>query len=94
VLPDLKEGAELVLFPFARGSTNRVDAGWSCDVLVKLSPHDQISSSRQAVHGYLDEEQDYLQKSIENLLWRCSERVLAERTMMGRETTEEVSSFY
>jgi hypothetical protein len=70
---------ELVLFLFARGSTNCVDAGWSWDVLVKLSPHDQISSSPQPAHGCLLEEEDYLQKSIENLLWRCSERVLAEQ---------------
>jgi hypothetical protein len=64
------ERKELVLFPFARGPTNCVDAGWSCDVVVKLSPHDQISSCPQPAHGHLLEELDCLQKSIERLLWR------------------------
>jgi len=33
----LMERKELVLFPFARGSRNCVEAGRSCDVLVKRS---------------------------------------------------------
>jgi hypothetical protein len=55
----------------------QVGAVTSC--LEKLSPDDRSARLRSRRMDIFLEGRDYLQKSIGNLLWRCSERVLAEQ---------------